>query len=286
MTRAVLVTMAGTLAAAHQAVPQPQLVAVKPIDPPATPLPAESASAQITKFSFLAYGDTRTGSASPHDGEAPNPEHSKVMDGMLAKVRELSSTPYPVRFVLQSGDAVLRGQEGVRWNVGFTPIIERLTRGANVPYFFTAGNHDVTTAPAGDPQRSIGLHNTLTAIAKLIPPEGSARRLGGYPTYAFGFGNTFVIALDSQIASDTLQLAWVTVQLDKLDLARYKHIFLGTARRRIGRSGSGHGREGRRPPRAAEPRPAECLYATLPQASRPHARDGTRSSLRSLGRAL
>ena len=222
--QAMLVSLGGALAAAQQPVPPPQLVVVKPIDPPATPLPGESASAQVTRFSFLAYGDTRTGSVSPHDGEGPNPEHSRVMDGMLAKVRELSSTPYPVRFVLQSGDAVLRGQEGVRWNVGFTPIIERLTRGANVPYFFTAGNHDVTTAPAGDPQRAIGLHNTLTAISKLIPPEGSARRLAGYPTYAFGFGNTFVIALDSQIAADTLQLAWVTEQLEKLDRARYKHV--------------------------------------------------------------
>ena len=224
MALAGLVTAAGTLVAAQQPAPPLQLVTVKPIDPPATPLPGEGASAQVTKFSFLAYGDTRTGSASPHDGEAPNPDHNKVMDGMLAKVRELSSTPYPVRFVLQSGDAVLRGQEGNRWNVGFTPIIERLTRGANVPYFFTAGNHDVTTAPAGDPQRSIGLHNTLTAISKLIPAEGSPRRLSGYPTYAFAFGNMFVIALDSQIAADTMQLAWVTDQLEKLDRARYRHV--------------------------------------------------------------
>src|SRR4051812_755897 len=159
-----LVAAAGTMAAAQQPA-APPLVSVKPIDPPATPLPEEAASGQVTRFSFLAYGDTRTGAVSPHDGEAPNPEHTKVMDGMLAKIAELSTTPYPVRFVLQSGDAVLRGQEGVRWNVGFTPVIERLTRGANVPYFFTAGNHDVTTAPAGDPQRSIGLHNTLAAIS-------------------------------------------------------------------------------------------------------------------------
>jgi hypothetical protein len=223
-TLAALVIAAGSLAGAQQPAPLPQLATVKPIDPPATPLPPESASARETRFSFIAYGDTRSGSASPHDGEAPNPEHSKVMDGMLAKVRELSSTSYPVRFVLQSGDAVLRGQEGLRWNVGFTPVIERLTRGANVPYFFTAGNHDVTSAAPGDLQRSIGLHNTLTAISKLIPPEGSPRRLGGYPTYAVGFGNMFVIALDSQIAGDPMQLAWITDQLDKLDRARYTHV--------------------------------------------------------------
>src|SRR6187549_2168580 len=137
MAMAVLVAAAGPLVAAQQPAPLPPLIAVKPIDPPANPLPAEGASAQVTRFSFLAYGDTRTGAASPHDGEGPNPEHSRVMDGMLAKIRELASTAYPVRFVLQSGDAVLRGQDAVRWNVGFTPVIERLTRGANISYFFT-----------------------------------------------------------------------------------------------------------------------------------------------------
>jgi hypothetical protein len=148
------------------------------------------------------------------------------MDAMLAKIQELSSTPFPVRFVVQSGDAVLRGQNGTMFNVGFTPIIERLTKGANVPYFFSAGNHDVTTAPPGDPARSLGLHNTLTAISRLIPPEGSPRRLSGYPTYGFGYGQTFVLAIDSNIAADTLQLAWVTDQLEGLDRARYRHVIV------------------------------------------------------------
>ena len=110
------------------------------------------------------------------------------------------------------------------WNVSFTPIIERLTRGANIPYFFSVGNHDVTSMPPGDPQRALGLHNTLTAMSKLIPPEGSPRRLSGYPTYAFGYGNAFFIALDSNIASDAVQLAWVTDQLEHLDRARYHHV--------------------------------------------------------------
>lgn len=203
-------------------------VEVKPIEPPRTPLPPEGASAQITRFSFLAYGDTRTGSATAtalDDAQAPNVEHSRVMDAMLTKVKELSATPAPVRFVLQSGDAVLRGVDGGRFNVGFTPIIERLTAGANVPYFFSVGNHDTTSAAtAGDPQRAVGLHNTLTAMSKLIPAEGSPRRLNGYPTYGFGYGNMFVIAIDSNIASDPIQLSWVANQLDGLDRARFPHV--------------------------------------------------------------
>jgi hypothetical protein len=209
------------------AVPPPlPWVQVKPIEPPGTPLPPEPESARVTRFSFLAYGDTRSGSGPGGDAEVVHPQHSRLMDAMLAKIQELSSTPFPVRFVVQSGDAVLRGQNGTMFNVGFTPIIERLTKGANVPYFFSAGNHDVTTAPPGDPARSLGLHNTLTAISRLIPPEGSPRRLSGYPTYGFGYGQTFVLAIDSNIAADTLQLAWVTDQLEGLDRARYRHVIV------------------------------------------------------------
>ena len=218
----------GAVAAAQQppATPAPPLVLVRPIDPPATPLPSEAASAGLTRFSFIAYGDTRSGGAAdvPGDGQIVHVEHSRVVDKMIPRIRESASTPFPIRFVLQSGDAVLRGQNGAMWNVSFSPIIERLTRGANIPFFFSVGNHDVTTMPPGDPSRALGLHNTLTAFSRLIPPEGSPRRLSGYPTYAFGYGNTFFIAFDSNIASDSFQLAWVSDQLEHLDRARFRHV--------------------------------------------------------------
>jgi hypothetical protein len=140
---------------------------------------------------------------------------------MVAKVKALASTPFPVRFVLQTGDAVLNGTNGTAWNVSFSPLIERLTREAGVPYLFAAGNHDVAFNAAGRP---IGLHNMLSALSRLIPPEGSPRRLAGYPTFAFGYGQSFFIAIDSNIASDPLQLEWVTDQLQKLDRTRYRHI--------------------------------------------------------------
>jgi hypothetical protein len=218
----------GTVAAAQQPppAPAPPLVLVRPIDPPATPLPSETASAGITRFSFIAYGDTRSGGAAdvPGDGQILQGEHSRVVDGMISRIRQSASTPFPIRFVLQSGDAVLRGPTGAMWNVSFSPIIERITRGANIPYFFSVGNHDVTTMPPGDPGRALGLHNTLTAMSRLIPPEGSPRRLSGYPTYTFGYGNAFFIALDSNIASDPFQLAWVSDQLEHLDRARFRHV--------------------------------------------------------------
>lgn len=229
-----LVVAACGVALAQQApapapVALPPWVAVKPIDPPAHPLPPEDASADVTQFSFFGYGDTRSGTPQAGvsgDGVVIHPEHTRIADRMIATAAELKSTPFPVRFVLQSGDAVLRGQNAPMWNVSFTPVIERLTRDADLPYFFSAGNHDVGSMPPGDPGRAIGLHNTLTAMSKVIPPEGSARRLNGYLTYAFGYGNAFVIALDSNIASDAVQLSWVTDQLERLDRARYKHVIV------------------------------------------------------------
>jgi hypothetical protein len=197
-----------------------RLVAVRPIQPPDTPLPSEADSASVARFSFIAYGDTR----SQVDGAALQPDHSVVVDAMLAKIKSLQSTPFSIRFVLQSGDAVVKGTEGAQWNVSFSPLIEKLTRRGNVPYFFAVGNHDVTSNPAGDPARALGLHNALAAMSKLIPSEGSPHRLNGSATYAFGYGNLFAIAIDSNIASDATQFEWVTDQLEHLDRIRYRHV--------------------------------------------------------------
>jgi hypothetical protein len=204
---------------AQQPVPG-RLVAVQAIRPPDTPLPSEADSARVARFSFIAYGDTR----SQVDGEALQPDHGVVVDTMLAKIRALESTPFPIRFVLQSGDAVVRGTEGAQWNVSFSPVIEKLTRGGNVPYFFAVGNHDVTANAAGDPARALGLHNTLAAMSRLMPPEGSSHRLNGYATYGFGYGNLFAIAIDSNIASDVTQFEWVADQLEHLDRTRYRQV--------------------------------------------------------------
>jgi hypothetical protein len=205
--------------------PAPPVV-VTPIEPPSTPFPSEAASASVTRFSFLAYGDSRGANEPgvPGDGQIVHVEHTRLMDFALAKIEALATTPYPARFVLHTGDAVLRGANAVMWNVSFTPIIERLSRRAGLPFFFAAGNHDVSGMPVGDPGRAPGLRNTLTAMSKLMPAEGSPRRLAGYPTYAVGYGNLFAITIDSNVASDPTQLAWVTSQLDHLDRNRYRHI--------------------------------------------------------------
>lgn len=201
------------LAQQAAAPPAPPLVPIRPIAPPKHPLPREDRSANEQRFSFLVYGDTRSGLVG--DGEVIHPIHAQVMDAMIQAIAARKKTRFPVRFVLQTGDAVLRGGDGRMWNVSYSPVIDRLTRGADVPYFLTAGNHDVF------PSRAEGLHNLLAAMSQLIPAEGSPRRLNGYPTYAFGYGPVFVIAFDSNIADDPLQLAWVTDQLERLDRNRY-----------------------------------------------------------------
>jgi hypothetical protein len=76
--------------------------AVKPIEPPAHPL-SESDSASVTKFSFIVYGDTRSGAIG--DGTVVHPIHNAVMDTMLTTIAARQRTDHPVRFVLQTGDA-------------------------------------------------------------------------------------------------------------------------------------------------------------------------------------
>jgi hypothetical protein len=208
--------------AAHRVVLADSVVA---ISPPATLLPAEAASAGVTRFSFVVYGDTR----GPRDSLMPGPNHQLVVHAMVAKIKELSSGPDPVRFVLHSGDAVLEGRSVTQLNVGFVPLINRLTVEAGVPFFQGAGNHDVTDAMSiGVARRDSGLANYLQSNAKLLPPNGSRRRLNGYPTYAFGFGNTFVLTFDSNIPDDSVQFAWVKTQLEGLDRRRYKNIVVFT----------------------------------------------------------
>jgi len=193
-----------------QAAPQEHVEAIKP---PATPLPDEAASRGVTKFSFIAYGDTR----GRRDGVAVQYEHSLIVDSMLAQIKKHQTTDYPVKFVLQSGDAVLNGREVKQWNVSFVPLINRLTTEGGVPYFLVPGNHEAT---ATEP----GMRNYLDAVSTLIPPENSPRRLKGYATYSFGYGNTFVIGLDANIADDQKQYDWVKSQLDGLDRSRYINV--------------------------------------------------------------
>jgi hypothetical protein len=209
----------GLVATAGGQVPSPA-ERVRPIAPPVRPLPPEAESAAIERFSFIVYGDTR----GRRDGESIQHEHSLVVDAQLHAIQRLAKSDFPVRFILQTGDAVVDGRDPRQWNNSFVQLIERLTREGGVPYFLAPGNHDVTSSDGlEDPGRREGLRNYLQAVAQLIPPDGAARRLPGYPTYAFGYGNLFVIALDSNIAGDLLQYEWVRGQLEGLDETRYVH---------------------------------------------------------------
>ena len=194
---------------------------VRSIQKPRNPLPAESASANVTRFSFIAYGDTR----GRRDGVSEQYEHSLVVESMLRTIKNMEDGSEPVRFVLQSGDAVVNGRDPKQWNVSFIGLINRLTTVGGVPYYLAPGNHDVTSAAElNAPGRLVGLQNYLRAVGQLIPADGATRRLAGYPTYAFGYGNTFVIAFDSNIAEDSTQLAWVRGQLEGLDRKRFTHV--------------------------------------------------------------
>ncbi len=188
---------------------------------PRNPLPSEAATSKVTAFSFIAYGDTR----GRHDGTQLQAEHMLVVESMLGTIRQTTRPADSIRFVLQSGDAVVNGAVATQLNVSYIPLVNRLTQEGGVPYFLSVGNHDVGggSNPA-DLRRVDGLHNYFATNVNLIPPEGSPRRLPGYPTYAFGYGNTFFVAFDSNIPDDTVQFAWVKAQLDGLDRKRYVNI--------------------------------------------------------------
>jgi len=195
--------------------------AVQAIARPRNPLPPEDASANVTKFSYFVYGDTR----GRRDGTEVQYEHSLVVDAMLGTIKRLQATEYPVKFVIQTGDAVVNGGDARHWNASFVSLINRLTTDGGVPYFLAPGNHDVSAAQTLEsPQRQQALRNYLQAMSLLIPPDNMARRLSEYPTYAFGYGNTFVLALDSNIGEDQTQYDWAKAQLEGLDRKRYVNV--------------------------------------------------------------
>ena len=190
-----------------------------PTRAPRTPLLSEAASAKIKKFSFIAYGDTR----GRFDGTALQVEHGKVVESMLGTIKQVAGTGDAIRFVVQSGDAVVNGALATQLNVSYIPLINRLTQEGNVPYFLTVGNHDAAPSQLAT-RRPDGLHNYFAANVNLIPPNSSTRRLAGYSAYAFGFGNTFFVAFDSNIPEDSVQFDWVRKQLEGLNRKRYVNI--------------------------------------------------------------
>src|SRR5262249_29306107 len=195
--------------------------AAAPLVPPGTPFPSEAATAAVTRFSFIMYGDTR----GRHDGSQVQAEHQLVIESMLSTIKKAAATPDPIRFVVQSGDAIQDGSIAAQTTVSYAPLINRLMQEGDVPYFLAVGNHDVGNAvDLANPRRVAGLRNYFAANERLIPPAGSPRRLAGYPTYAFGYGNTYFIAVDSDIPDDTTQIAWMRAQLAGLDRKRFTHV--------------------------------------------------------------
>lgn len=224
LSRAVALVALVPVVLAGQAAPQPRdTIVTVPTRAPRVALPSEAASARIRKFSFIAYGDTR----GRKDGIELQAEHGMVVASMLETIKRLAAAKDPIRFVLQSGDAVVNGSLASQLNVSYIPLVDRLTQEGGVPYFLSVGNHDVGNASSPtDPRRIDGLHNYFAANAKLIPPDGSPRRLPGYAAYAFGYGNSFFLAFDSTIPDDTVQFAWVRSQLARLDRKRYVNVVL------------------------------------------------------------
>ena len=196
---------------------------VRAIVAPHTPFPSEVASASATRFSFISYGDSR----GRFDGELEQQLHLLVITSMVRTIAARASGPDPIRFVVSSGDAVVDGRNAQQWNVSFVPVVDRLTTAGDVPIFPAPGNHDANATHAMDhdaPGRGQALGHFFAAFRNMLPPPSSPRRLAGFATYAIGYGNVFLIMMDSNIADDSTQYAWVRAQLAGLDRQRYQHV--------------------------------------------------------------
>src|SRR5215217_1526886 len=66
----------------RSATPSAAADTVLAIAPPRSPLPSEAASAGVTRFSFIVYGDTR----GRRDGVNEQYEHSLVVESMLRTI--------------------------------------------------------------------------------------------------------------------------------------------------------------------------------------------------------
>ena len=114
------------------------------------------------------YGDTR----GRHDVEL-QAEHQLVIEAMLDTMKRATTSADSIRFVLQSGDAVVNGSFARQWSVSYVPLINRLTQEGGVPYFLSVGNHDVgNSTDLADARRVAGMRNYFAANAKLLPPKG------------------------------------------------------------------------------------------------------------------
>src|ERR1051326_5258273 len=129
---------------------------VEAIAKPRDPLPPEEESVHVDQFSFIVYGDTR----GRRDGKELQYEHSLIVDSMLANIKKLSTTSFPIRFVLQTVDGVVTARDPKQWNKSFVSLINRITTEGRIPYFLAPGNHDVTAAQdIANAQRQQGLTN-------------------------------------------------------------------------------------------------------------------------------
>src|SRR5262245_27241282 len=112
----VIYRLATALVIASAAVDGAQPIAPEssvPSIPTRAPLPPGAATAGITRFSSITYGDTR----GRHDGTQMQSEHQLVIESMLGTIKRLAGTPDAIKFVVQSGDAVQNGSIAAQLSV-------------------------------------------------------------------------------------------------------------------------------------------------------------------------
>ena len=184
-------TIAAQSAPSNRRVQSPAADSVRAIAAPRTPFPSEAASAGVTRFSFIDYGDTR----GRFDGQLEQQLHLLVVTSMLRTIAARANGPDPIRFVVSGGDAVADGRSAPQWNTSFVDVMDRLTQQGDVPVFPAPGNHDAThTMDRDAPDRQQALRHFLAAYRNFIPPETSPRRLAALLNWRLATGRRPTIA--------------------------------------------------------------------------------------------
>ena len=138
--------------------------------------------------------DRRGRESLPEDGRiAAARARISIVDAMLKTSQSIGARRgFRIRFVVSSGDAVPVRPE--RDDVERELRAARRAADARGRVALLLRRPATTTprrARLATPSASTDCGNTLAAMSKLMPPDGSPRRLAGYPTHAFGYGNAF-----------------------------------------------------------------------------------------------
>ena len=196
-------------------------VLVRAIDAGSVMLPDAAASRNDRRFAFIVYGDTR----GPADGIIRQPQHGDVVDTMVRTIARQRELGVPVRFVLQTGDAVSNGRFGQQWNVSFTPLIERLIKKGGVPYLVRRGKPRRHVLQRSERRGSpTGAREHVRRDGEPVAARGNRSQADGLSHLHLRLWVVLLHRARHEHCRDQVQFEWVSAQLRAVDRSRFPEV--------------------------------------------------------------